>query len=109
MDQELKNLVELDLLKLFDMEDAPEDEQAAFLQRCMDEIFAAVVTRIKEDLPEDKKRGFEDIFREGVPEERRVAFLQENVPHINEMIINAILAFKKSSQDAVERLEEEAT
>jgi hypothetical protein len=105
MEEELKNLIELGLLKLFDMEDAPEKEQAAFLQRCMDDIFEAVVTRIKEELPEDKKLEFADTFREGVPEEQRVAFLQENIPDVNEMIINAILAFKKSAQDAVVKLE----
>lgn len=107
MDQDLKNLIELDLLKLFDMTDAPEEERAAFLQRCMDEIFVAVVTRIKEDLPEDKKQKFADTFRAGVPEEQRVAFLKENVPDVNETIINAILAFKKSAQDAVASLEQE--
>lgn len=107
MDQDLKNLIELDLLKLFDMEDAAEEERATFLQRCMDEIFAAVVTRIKEDLPKDKKQEFADTFRAGVPEERRVAFLKENVPDIGEMIINTILAFKKSARDAVAALEQE--
>ena len=105
MEEELKNLIELDLLKLFDMGDAPEQEQAAFLERCMDDIFEAVVTRIKEDLPEDKRQEFADTFKNGIPEEKRVAFLQENVPDINELIINAILAFKKSAQDAVEEME----
>lgn len=107
MDQDLKNLIELDLLELFDMKDAPEAEQTAFLQRCMDGIFEAVVTRIKEDLPEDKKQEFAETFKEGVPEEQRIAFLQEHVSHINELIINAILAFKKSSQNAVASLPEE--
>lgn len=98
MEEELKKLVELNLLKLFDMEDAAEEEQTAFLQRCMDEIFAAVVRCIKEDLPDDKKQEFDDAFRDGVPEEQRVAFLQANVPEINEMIVNVILAFKKAAR-----------
>lgn len=106
MEQYLQNLIELDLLKLFDMEDAPEEDQTAFLKRCMDDIFEAVVTRIEQDLPEDKKQAFADTFKDGVPEEQRIAFLQETVPDINEMIINAILAFKKSAQDAVASLPE---
>lgn len=106
MDRDLKNLIELDLLKLFDMEDAAEEERAAFLQRCMDDIFEAVVARIKEDLPEDMRREFTDTFKDGVPEEQRVAFLQKYVPDVNEMIINAILAFKKSAREAVAHLEE---
>ncbi|MBI3442579.1 MAG: hypothetical protein HY007_02335 [Candidatus Sungbacteria bacterium] len=105
MEEELKSLIELDLLKLFDMEGAAEEERVAFLQRCMDDIFAAVVSRIKEDLPEDAKQEFNDTFKDGVPEERRIAFLQKYVPDINEMIINAILAFKKSAQGAVVAIE----
>lgn len=106
MDQDLKNLIKLDLLELFSMKDAPEEERALFLERCMEEIYEAVAGRIEEELPDDKKQEFAETFKEGVPEERRIAFLQEHVPHINELIINAILAFKKSAQDAAASLPE---
>lgn len=104
MDQDLQNLLELNILKLFDMEQAPEEEQAAFLRGCMNEIFEQVTMRIREELPDDTRQEFADTFKDGEPGERQIAFLEKYVPHLDEMIVSAILAFKKSAQDAVASL-----
>lgn len=85
---------EQNLLRLLDMENAPLAEQEQVKSEFTILILEQVIASIEKTLPEDKKAEYERVFKEDADPEERALFLQENVPDLEQKIIEQSLRFQ---------------
>lgn len=95
----IQELLDLNILEIFGLDKLSEREKQEFLQKAVSLILDRVVARISKELPEDKRQQFFEIFKEGVSDEERWKFIQEDIPDLESVILEELLAFK---QEAVE-------
>ena len=94
MDFTLDDILEFDLLKAGGLQDAPDEEKKIFLEKIGKTILAGVIKRVQATLPPKKRQEFDILFSEDAPEEKRAAFLKNEVPDFEQFIIEEVLKFR---------------
>ncbi|TSC69358.1 MAG: hypothetical protein G01um101466_82 [Parcubacteria group bacterium Gr01-1014_66] len=94
-----------DVLSYFDMADAPEEEQIAFLCKIIELILMRVASRVKEGLPPGQQQKFMELFARDASGEERARFLKDYVPTFEDIYMEEIMRFRvavlKEQQRAV--------
>lgn len=87
------------LLALFGLADASPEEQEKFLTEASEKILEAVVERIEQKLPADKREEFFQLFEKEppAPEEEKAAFFRTYVPDFTDILLGEIERFQKEA------------
>lgn len=99
-----QELLNLNIIDLFGLQNASEEEKKKFLEYATGLVLERVVAQIEKDLLEDKRKEFFELFKEGSPEEAKLAFLKENVPDLEEIVFEEILIFKNEAVNIASQL-----
>lgn len=86
-----------EILRVFGLHDAPEEERVAFLQSASETILTDVVRRIEAALPEDKKEEFFQLFEKPATDEEMAAFFKTYVPNFKELLVEELTRFKSKA------------
>lgn len=95
----IQQLLDLNLLEIFGLDNVSKDEQKKFLDYAVGIILDRTIKQILEELPKEKKEQFLDLLKEGVSDEEKAAFVKNNVPDLEAIIMEEMLAFKKEALD----------
>lgn len=90
-------LLNLNILELFGVNDASEEEKKKFLTQASEVILQRVVMRVQKELPEDKRERFLQLFEKPSADEERAKFLREEVPDLEAITLEEILSFKEEA------------
>lgn len=93
----VQELLDLNILEIFGLTNLSEAQKQEFLQKAAAFILDRAVARISKDLPEDKRQQFFEIFKEGVSDDERWKFINENIPDLETIILEELLAFKEEA------------
>lgn len=93
----IQELLELNILELFGLKNLSQEEQKKFLAYAAGLVLDRVVARLAKELSPEKKEAFFALFKEGIPDEQKVSFLKENVPDLEAIVFEEIMAFKEEA------------
>lgn len=85
------------LLSLFGMDKASEEEKEEFLTAATHAVLTAVVGRIEKKLPEDKREAFYRLFEAGAPDEEKAAFFKTYVPDFKDVLVEELARFNREA------------
>lgn len=88
------------LLSLFGMDRASEEEKDEFLAQSSQEVLTAVVGRIEQKLPADKAEEFHRLFETSASDEEKATFFQTYIPDFKEILVEELARFNR---DAIAR------
>lgn len=98
-----KSSTEQTLLRLLDMTEASPMEQEQIKNESTLLILEQVIASIEESLPEDKKAEYERVFKDDADPKERALFLQENVPDLEQRILEESIRFETALQIIAEQ------
>lgn len=90
------------ILKVFGLDTAPEAEQEAFLQRAGEAVLGAVVRRISQHLPEDKREEFFRLFEQPSSDEEKNIFFEKYVSNFQGLLLEEVARFKREALAAAQ-------
>lgn len=93
----IQELLNLNIIDLFGLQNASEEEKKRFLDYATGLVLERVVAQVVKELPEEKREEFFSVFKEDTSEEQKVAFLKEHVPELEELFFEEILIFKNEA------------
>ncbi|MBI4225370.1 MAG: hypothetical protein HY617_03495 [Candidatus Sungbacteria bacterium] len=110
MDDDLKKILETDMLKTAGLEHAAPEIRERALADAKNEILGAVVRQIRTRLSPELREKFEHLFGTENVEitEEDMAFLKEHAPDLDALILAETLAFKKGVMDTIEETEKKS-
>lgn len=91
-----QNDFNLDVLKPFGLEHAPE-EWEEFFKLAGEAILTSVVAKIEAGLPEDKREEFFQLFERPATDEEKAEFFTRHVPNFKELLLGEIARFKSEA------------
>ena len=86
-----------EILKIFDLENAPAEEREKFFQMAGQAILTQVVRRIEQQLPQDKREEFLGLFERPSSDEEKTAFFKQHVPNFKELLLEEVTRFKREA------------
>ena len=86
-----------EILRVFGLHEAPEEERVKFLQSASQAILTDVVKKIEAQLPEDKKEEFFALFERPATDEEMAAFFTAYVPNFKELLVAELTRFKSDT------------
>ncbi len=86
-----------EILRAFNLHDAPEEKRAEFLQSASEAILTGVVKKIEAQLPEDKQNEFLQLFERPTNDEELTAFFKTYVPNFKELLVEELTRFKSEA------------
>lgn len=104
----IQQLLDLNVLEIFGLDKMSRDEQKQFLDYAAGIVLDRAIKQVLEELPKEKKEQFLDLLKGGVSDEEKAAFVRENVPDLEAIIIEEILIFKKEAEELASELKPEA-
>jgi hypothetical protein len=100
---EIKRKIEdaqIDLIKDLGIDKLPKEEREKILSQIGEVIQQKVTLRIVEELPEEKQEDFAKILEEaGNNPEKLDNFLEENIPNVQDIVLEEIGEYKKGALD----------
>lgn len=93
----ISHLLDLNILELFGLQNLSGSEKKEFLDMAAGIVLERVVGQIEKELPEEKRKEFFELFKEGTSEEAKTAFLQKYVPDLEALVFEEILRFKNEA------------
>ncbi len=96
MDQDISVFSD-EILRVFGLHEAPEEERVKFLQSASESILTAVVGRVEAQLPEDKREEFFQLFEKPATDEEMGAFFKTYVPNFKELLVEELTRFKSEA------------
>jgi len=103
----IQELWELNLVKAFGLDSASEQEKKEFLDHTSQLVMQKVVERIEQELPEEKREEFLQVFEQPGVQEEKVAFIKQNVPNFEEILLEEMLAFKEEALKVANNIKRE--
>ncbi len=101
---------QIDLIKELGINELPEEQREETLIQMGEIIQQRIVLRIVTELPEDKKVEFADVINSDDEKGEAVdAFLQENLPGIEELILDEIGKYKTEMKEFMDSAGKEET
>lgn len=93
---DINSIVQSNILDAVGLNDAPEDEQRAFIEGAASMIMDEVVEEIAKRLPDGEKEEFFRLFggESSADEDLKAAFLKAHVPDFDELVLQETYAFK---------------
>lgn len=85
------------LLSLSGMDTASGEEQEEFLTTASHAVLTAVVGRIEQKLPEDKREEFHRLFETNAPDEEKAAFFTTYIPDFKEILVEELERFNREA------------
>ncbi|OHA03457.1 MAG: hypothetical protein A3J58_03620 [Candidatus Sungbacteria bacterium RIFCSPHIGHO2_02_FULL_52_23] len=87
------------LLALFGLADASSEAQEKFLNDASEKILEAVVEKIEQKLPPEKREEFFRLFEKDPPasEEEKAAFFQTYIPDFRDILLAEVERFQKKA------------
>lgn len=87
---------QIDLVKELGINELPKEQREEMLAQMSEVLQQRVVLRIVAELPEDKKEAFASVVNEGVEKPEAIdQFLQENLPNVEELVLDEIGKYKE--------------
>lgn len=86
-----------EILRAFNLHDAPDEAKAEFLQSASEAILTEVVKKIKAQLPEDKRSEFLQLFDRPTNDEELAVFFKTHVPNFKELLVSELTRFKSEA------------
>jgi hypothetical protein len=96
----IRELLDLDLLELFGLKNAPAEEQEKFFDAASQAIFTRLVARIEETLSPEKKEEFYRLFETPASDEDKQTFFAQEIPDFEKILLEETLAFKEGALNA---------
>ena len=93
-----ETLLQSNIVDILGLSRATKEEREREVGRAADIILESVIDRIEDGLSADKRSEFEYAFRDGTTEEERQAFLDANVPNMEQIVLAETLRFKRVAQ-----------
>ena len=90
-------LLSLDILGVFGLHEASEEEKQEFFKETSELILQRVVMRVQKELPEAKRERFLQLFEKPSADEERAKFLRDEVPELEAITLEEILTFKEEA------------
>lgn len=108
MNDDLKKILEADILHLAGLEYAAPDIRERALADAKNHILRAVVQRIRRQLSPDLQTEFERLFgtEDDSITEKDMEFLKKHAPDLDMLIMEETLAFKKGAVDVVAEIKQ---
>lgn len=93
------------LLSLFGLDAAPDEDREKFLAEASEKVLEAVVARIEEKLPPEKREEFYRLFEQEPPTsaEEKTAFFRENIPEFADLVLAEVERFRREGLAAAEQ------
>lgn len=85
------------LLSLFGMENASDEEKDAFLGAATQAVLTAVVGRIEQKLPADKAEAFHRLFDTNASDEDKAAFFTAHIPDFKDILMEELTRFNREA------------
>jgi len=85
------------ILSLFGMENASEEERDGFLGAATQAVLTAVVTRIEQKLPADKAEEFHRLFETNASDEEKAAFFTTYIPDFKDILMEELARFNREA------------
>lgn len=100
---------QIDLVKELGIDKLPQPQKEEMLSQISEIIQQRVVLRIVEELPEDKKDDFANVVNESTEKPDAVdQFLGENLPNLEEIILDEIGKYKTEMMEFTNKAKEES-
>lgn len=94
----VSSITEQNLFRLLDMADASPTEKKQAKDEFILLILEQVIASIEKTLPEDKKTEYERVFKDDADPKERALFIQENVPDLEQRILEESVRFETALQ-----------
>jgi len=91
------------LLSLFAMDSASEEEKDAFLTAATRAVLTAVVGRIEQKLPADKAEEFHRLFETNAPDEEKAVFFTTYIPDFKDILVEELERFNREAITAAQQ------
>ncbi len=85
------------LLSLFGMGSASEEERDEFLGAATQAVLTAVVGRIEQKLPADKAEEFHRLFETNASDEEKAAFFTTYIPDFKDILLEELQRFNREA------------
>ncbi len=85
------------LLSLFGMGSASEEEKNEFLTAATQAVLTRVVGRIEQKLPADKAEEFHRLFETNASDEEKAAFFTAYIPDFKDILMEELQHFNRSA------------
>lgn len=90
----IHELLDANLLEIFGLDKLSEKEEGEFLEKSASVVLDRTIERITKECPKETSEGFFRTFKEGVSDGERWKFIQEQIPNLEDMLLQELVKFK---------------
>ena len=100
----MKNILSQDLIKELQIDTLPAEQQGALLERIGAVLFEAIILRVMQELSEVDQEKLTTLLEVIAVDETDTLFnfLQERIPHLNQIIDEETARFKAASKEFID-------
>lgn len=100
----IEELLDLNLLEAFGLENASEEQKREFTEKSTEVILERVVARVADAMTFDAREKFYALFEDGVSDDERWTFIDQYAPNFEEIMLEELLKFKAEALEVAEEL-----
>ncbi len=100
----IQELLDTNILEQLGIEKLSESQKKEFLQKATQYILEQAISRVANELPKETREQFFVVFKEGISDAQRWEFINNNVPHFEEIILEELLNFKTEAMDVAKTM-----
>ncbi len=100
----IQELLDTNILEQLGLEKLSEAQKKEFLQKATQYILEQAISRVANELPKETREQFFAVFKEGTSDTARWEFINNHIPHFEEIILEELLNFKTEAMDVAQNI-----